>query len=282
MNEVKFQTWDDFDGEIRNIVQRHRQYRVDATPFEIYFRGQSDASWRLKTTLERFVKRQLSVLEYFKMIDQIRYRIETFTGQKWRSPSQEEVDNWLSNLHPNQKEYFPDFEFMTYLRHHGYPSPFLDWTESPYVAAYLAFRDVTSASEAVAIYYLSIPTMGKVFPPYLDNTPNIFILDNQVQTNRRHYLQQSVYSICIEQKGEQHFYSNHEDLPVMESFLTKYVLPASERVHALTSLDRFNLNAYSLWGTEESLLETMYLRSFLHEKIVEEQLPFVKDGRKIT
>ena len=30
---------------------------------------------------------------------------------------------------------------MVYLRHHGFPSPLIDWSYSPYVAAFFAFRD---------------------------------------------------------------------------------------------------------------------------------------------
>jgi len=29
---------------------------------------------------------------------------------------------------------------MTRLRHHGFPSPLLDWPQSPYIAAFFAFN----------------------------------------------------------------------------------------------------------------------------------------------
>jgi hypothetical protein len=48
--------------------------------------------------------------------------------------------------------------------------------------------------------------------------------------------------------------------------LTKFSFPWSERTKVLRSLDEHNLNAFSLFGSEESLIETMALRTLTLEK----------------
>lgn len=40
----------------------------------------------------------------------------------------------------------------------------------------------------------------------------------------------------------------------------RLVVPSSERMKVLALLDRYNLNDYSLFGSEESLMETMAIR----------------------
>ena len=46
----------------------------------------------------------------------------------------------------------------------------------------------------------------------------------------------------------------HHDL------LWKFVIPSAERIKVLRQLEEYNLNALSLFGTEESLMETLAIR----------------------
>jgi hypothetical protein len=43
----------------------------------------------------------------------------------------------------------------------------------------------------------------------------------------------------------------------------KFTIPAVERVKVLGMLDRFNLNAFSLFGTDESLAESVANRELI-------------------
>ena len=45
-----------------------------------------------------------------------------------------------------------------------------------------------------------------------------------------------------------------------QDVLWKFTIPACEKLKVLELLDEYNLNAYSLFGSEESLMETMALK----------------------
>ena len=141
-----------------SVVQAEHEklHGPDVTP--LLFRGLPNACWLLETTLDRR-QWQLRVSGYYQLIGRIKPEIESMTGVEWPLPQFPEIEKLLQGYEGfNDALSFgrwPGYAFMAYLRHHGFPSPLLDWTRSPYIAAFFAFRGATASR--VAIYALSRP-----------------------------------------------------------------------------------------------------------------------------
>ena len=260
MQNIDVQNWEHFEDELRRLAtDPATSPNPEASRF--LFRGQRDVTWRLTTTLERNGQNRPSLKEYFELISRVRPQIETFTGTTWPIPDHSQYDQWLKDCDTLMPWKYPAYDYMVYLRHHGFPSPLLDWSRSVYVAAYFAFRE-PSVGERVSIFvFLERPPHGlKVFS---SDSPSIWRFGPYVRSHRRHFLHQSEYTICIVSDGEWR-YAAHEDAfardDAQQDLLWKFNVPSSERLRVLKSLDAYNLNSFSLFGSEESLMETMALR----------------------
>jgi hypothetical protein len=263
MKHIDVESWEQFEEQLRVLLgdrlQRKSTSALHVSPF--LFRGLGNNSWRLTTTLERNDQEKMPLKQYYRLIMAVKPQIETFTGVLWDVLSYPEYIEWLDKNDTLMPGNFPAYNYIVYLRHHGFPSPLLDWTRSPYVAAYFAFRDLSVVEGKVSIYVLwESPGGGKV---WTTGEPHIHSLGPYVRSHRRHFLQQSAYTICLVRKEEWSF-AQHEDAfargDTNQDLLWKFDIPATERMKVLKTLDNYNLNAFSLFGSDESLMETMALR----------------------
>ena len=210
----------------------------------------------------------MSFEEYYRLaVTRVRPTVEAFTSKTWEVPN---YDPTLEEAFRSDRELFvfrrfPSVEFyqyMVYLRHHGFPSPLLDWTSSMHVAAFFAFREVGSV-ETRSIYVYCERPHG--FKGGAGGEPAMHTVGKYVRTHARHFRQQSDYTICAAFDagfGGWHF---HPHDPVFwnrgkQDYLWKFNLPSTERVAVLKSLDQYNLNAFSLFDSPETLLEAVWAR----------------------
>jgi len=281
VREVSCKTWEDFEVELRKLKCVREKRASESYPShvdDLLFRGQADCEWKLRTTLERKACKKWSLQDYGRLILSINPVIEEATGRQWKLPSPMEYEKWAKDL--TRMPYFKDsndqydtecLKYLIYLRHYGFPSPLLDWTRSPYIAAYFAFeKDPPERAKHVAIFaYLGDTGCGKGSQ---GNKSSIWNIGPSVIGDMRHFLQQSEYTVALKKDyGDDYYhYSSHEDafdndqgqpdtaVGNTQDLLWKFVIPFEERMKILEHLRAHNLTPYSLFNTDETLLRGLW------------------------
>ena len=232
---VEVNGWDEF------IQRTKRESRYDCV-----WRGQSDAKYPLRTTLERspltqychdpedpfaIGKRKVGewdnrwrgtrIDEYFEVLREIVSEVNALSGSNWNLEGRGVNDTESGSVFP-----FADtdrvaianaagailrqntlvnpnvYEMMVHARHHGFPSPLLDWTRSRYIALYFAMENVNNIIkevERVAVYQLRSGEWNKCDDTFCvtcqEIRPAIKVVGLRPTNTPRHVKQQTVHTI---------------------------------------------------------------------------------------
>ena len=126
--------------------------------------------------------------KYYQMASASKSAVETLAGKHWEAvPDYGQFDALLKRYTGVWLDRFLSkheviYEYFVYLRHHGFPSPLLDWSASPYVAAFFAFDKMPKEASHIAIHAL---------PDALDNfsaDEHLFFVGSYIKTDPRHVL----------------------------------------------------------------------------------------------
>ena len=250
--------WSEFHRTIDEI-----KMGIPRDEASILFRGQSNSEWPLSTSLERATnfRKDMTLQRYYSIAERQIKEVQSVTGKRWGwQECQQESNGTILHV--------ANLEYLTYLRHHGFPSPLLDWSRSPYVAAFFAFCDAVAGSGGwVAVYVLvnwrrSIGWAG---------APVIWRTGDYLTTDDRHYRQQSDYTIAyrggyrsVDGALARDLLLPHEDvaeasvsIPQHGNDLYKVMMPAADRSKALTYFMEHNINRHTLYGDEDSFVKSL-------------------------
>jgi len=251
---ASWKSWKIYIGEM--LYEESKKAKKEVYVSSILFRGQKCSSWDLKSTLERKGIEMPEIDLFSIQIKKVKFAFESYLGSTWSSKS-----TFLDVPSPPD-----DYEFMVYLRHHGYPTPLLDWSRSPYIATFFAFQ-YPSSEKTVAVYsFREYTGEGK---SGLVGSPSIIGCGPTIRTHKRHYIQQAEYTYSRIKENDKWYYSSHE-LALEGScgnqdMINKYLLPSCIRAEALAELDAMNINAYTLYGSVEGLAEMLANREYSYE-----------------
>lgn len=232
--------WKDFKNAIHLDIERRYIYR-----------GQEDL-WRLRTGFHRTGRADL-----------IRFQSHDIPIAH-RHLSQHTKHVFDLNQ-PDQKG-----AFVSLMQHHGYPTPLLDWSFSPYVAAFFAYRKIknsqarkASPQKNVRIFKFDQLAWNATHPniPMLTSRrPHFTISEFIALDNPRSVPQQSITAVTNVDDIERYIQSEEQRLG--QTFLEAIDLPVNERPMVMKELGLMGVTAGSLFpgidGTCEELRERMF------------------------
>ena len=228
------------------------------------YRGQADRNWRLESTLKRemgLISDRGIALEVEKRLSsEFEARAHAFLTPSLVRMLNDDGDRW------------------SLMQHYGAPTRLLDWSRSPYVAAYFACASNSKTDGAVWFVHVkrlnsavSDPSKpffldGKIGPDFFleDGFARIGTFANGLEFDRM-TAQQGVFTVCTDVLADHADAIAASPAVVDPDSIGKIIIPAALKLEILQQLRPMNISGASIYpgldGLGKSLAESARLAS---------------------
>lgn len=186
-----------------------------------------------------------------------------------------DIQGLLKHLSARTKHVFnldvPDENgaFFNLVQHHGYPTPLLDWTYSPFVAAFFAYRNISNSSAAntkpsncVRIFMFDQAEWINDWEQILMVSTNVLHLsigEFLAIENERMIPQQAASTVTNIDDVESYIRNKH---PNKKEYLWAIDIPVNERPQVVSELSSMGITAGSLFPGLDGACEELKERNF--------------------
>jgi hypothetical protein len=150
------------------------------------------------------------------------------------------------------------------LQHHGYPTPMLDWSYSPFVAAYFAFQEEVEVNVSPRIYIFDRVAWNNKYGKanfIVDAAPNqLVVVETMPVGNPRHSPQQALSTVT--NIADVEAYIREREEADGARYLTACDLPISSRPQIMRELELMGITYGSLFPGLDGICRDMRDRLF--------------------
>jgi len=234
---IRYRDWGEFRRDLFVELFDGGVFR----PGQYLFRGAGDANWRLSTSFDRRFG-ALPLERRMALWDQL--------ITQWRQGC---ADAGVPGTVTGD-----DRRLWALGQHHGLPTRLLDWTTSPYVAAFFAFREHLLADPTgrndVAVWVLHLDSA------VWSRGPGVEIVNAPSFDNLRLRNQGGKFTLC---RAPFACLEDYVERFAADLALTKCVLPAGQAQLALSDLDAMGITGYDLFPDLTGLAAQATMRTCL-------------------
>lgn len=237
------------------------------------FRGEVSAHWPLVSSLTRRLQAFCPTPELWPLREERSLRVFRRKAHVYVSPAV------LADT----------LRCLALMQHHGAPTRLLDFTKSPYVAAFFALEDATGDA---AVYALNTPALWSATPRFdptltreridprepgnleryfLANRWPLLWFGEPTEMDRRLVAQSGLFVVPGVLDCPLETILDAYAAPSDDPLIVKYVLPQSMRAHAMGALYRMNVTNDSLFPDLEGLARSSaYELEVIWERLIDE------------
>lgn len=230
---IRYNSWNDFKRDFTKDLFSDGIYKKDC----YIFRGQGEETWNLVSYFQR---------EYGKRIEwDMKKVIEEQLLKSFKEKCQRYSDEDIVNN-------LDEDELRILAQHYHVPTTLLDWSYSPYIAAFFAFSQCFRTNESQNVAIWALQRNHQIW----NDSSGATIIDKLVTVNKRQRWQQGCFTKIEHSESSLDGYAENREkgdsrINLNEAII-KFTIPKAERLQALAELEAMNITYPVILGGIES------------------------------